>query len=173
MNTSRKTQQVESSVVLATSTNTSPSIQSFPAFSDPSNAIPLDRYGFYLDDDYRGGSLKLSHEIMEARTKKETERSMKWAKMMKNWDQVLVTRQEKLKRRVRKGIPDAIRGLAWFRMAGAVRYKKKYPDLTKLDVASLPALTVDDVSLLIGVTVSPAPSCPLTSYLTLLVALYL
>ena len=146
MSTSRKNPQMDTSIALATSSNTSPSVQSFAVASDPSNAIPLDRYGFYLDDDYRGGTLKLSHEVMEARKKKETERSMKWAKMIKNWEQVLATRQEKFKRRVRKGIPDAVRGLAWFRLAGAVRYRKMYPDLRKLDVASLPALTVDDVS---------------------------
>jgi hypothetical protein len=149
MTTTQKNQQMDTSIV-ATGTNTSSSAQSFAIASDPSNAIPLDRYGFHLDDDYRGGPLKLSHEIVEARKKKETERSMKWAKMIKNWDLVLATRQEKLKRRVRKGIPDAVRGLAWFRMSGAVRFKKMYPDLRKLDVASLPALTLDDVSLLVG-----------------------
>ena len=85
----------------------------------PPRPEPVDRYGFYMDEDFRG-SLKVTDQIIEARKKKETERSLKWAKMMKNWDQVVVTRQEKLKRRVRKGIPDAIRGFAWFKLSGTL-----------------------------------------------------
>ena len=95
-------------------TQPQPQSQSQPP---PSRPEPVDRYGFYMDDDFRG-SLKVTDQIVEARKKKESERSLKWAKMIKNWDQVVLTRQEKLKRRVRKGIPDAIRGFAWFKLSG-------------------------------------------------------
>ena len=85
----------------------------------PPRPEPVDRYGFYMDDDFRG-SLKVTDQIMESRKKKESERSLKWAKMIKNWDQMVLTRHEKLKRRVRKGIPDATRGFAWFKLSGTV-----------------------------------------------------
>ena len=106
---------------------------------------PMDRYGFYLEDEGRGAPAVVTTAASEARKKKEAERSLKWAKMLKTWDRVVSARQEKLKRRVRKGIPDAIRGSAWLQLSEAWRYRKQYPDLSRLTAIALPALTLDDI----------------------------
>jgi hypothetical protein len=52
-------------------------------------------------------------DVASARAEKDTERSRKWLKMQKQWTKTVNRRQEKLKRRARKGIPDAVRGQVW------------------------------------------------------------
>jgi hypothetical protein len=52
-------------------------------------------------------------DVTSARAEKDTERSRKWLKMQKQWTKTVNRRQEKLKRRARKGIPDAVRGQVW------------------------------------------------------------
>ena len=54
---------------------------------------------------------------------KESEREAKWTKMLGAWDayagpQATKRRRKKLKRRVRKGIPQVYRGRAWLLLSG-------------------------------------------------------
>ena len=80
----------------------------------------VDRFGFLLefseghhvsnDSNYRE-----SKKEMDSKTSKQNsaEREQKWAKMLQNWDRTKSSKKEKLKRRVRKGIPNSLRGVAW------------------------------------------------------------
>jgi hypothetical protein len=104
----------------------------------------VDRYGFYINDDFHT-SLLVSVEEMKFRKEKEAERTTKWIKMIKNWDGVLLNRKEKLKRRTRKGVPDHVRGFVWIKLSGAATYRKEYPKLEAIDIAKLDLLTVDEV----------------------------
>jgi ecotropic viral integration site 5 protein len=54
---------------------------------------------------------------------KEVERENKWLRMWKKWSKVSTKRKEKLKRRIRKGIPDSLRPMVWPHLAGAVEAK--------------------------------------------------
>lgn len=108
----------------------------------------VDRYGFYVSDDFHTSLLVSSEEIVQRR-EKEAERTTKWIKMIKNWDNVVITRKEKLKRRVRKGIPDHVRGFVWTKLSNASIYRAKYPKLGAIDVTALDELTIDEVKLCI------------------------
>ena len=105
----------------------------------------VDRYGFYVSDDFHT-SLNVSDEEVNSRKKKEAERTTKWIRMIKNWDGVIVNRKEKLKRRTRKGVPDHVRGFVWTKLSGAATFSKKYPKLQAIDIATLDLLTVDEVN---------------------------
>lgn len=105
----------------------------------------VDRYGFYVSDDFHT-SLLVSAEEVISRKEKEAERTTKWIKMIKNWDGVLINRKEKLKRRTRKGVPDNVRGFVWIKLSGAIAYRKKYPKLEAIDIATLDLITIDEVN---------------------------
>jgi hypothetical protein len=59
--------------------------------------------------------------------RKEVERGMKWMQMFQQWDKFAGS--DKLHERVDKGIPDAVRGLAWTRLTMATREVAKYAEL--------------------------------------------
>lgn len=68
-----------------------------------------DRYGFLH-----------KNQLAEGRDEKllalERERTQKWVKMVKNWEKYI--RGEKLRRRIYKGIPNAMRGETWKNLLG-------------------------------------------------------
>lgn len=92
-----------------------------------------DRYGFFVTDKFHQG---YAGEITEAESRaireKEISRTKKWIKMIKNWQKHFIYKGEsesselipfnagfiksKLKRRIRKGIPDNLRGSIWIQI---------------------------------------------------------
>ncbi|XP_067950772.1 USP6 N-terminal-like protein [Watersipora subatra] len=87
-------------------------------WEDPALEIyhTTDRYGFIRDS-----RLPDDHEESDKeKVSKEFERIDKWRKMIKNWDDFSKGRNpakmEKLRARVRKGIPDRLRGEIWKRL---------------------------------------------------------
>lgn len=46
----------------------------------------------------------------------ELEREKKWLKMLRQWDAVSSLRNDKIKRRIYKGVPNSVRGRLWSRM---------------------------------------------------------
>lgn len=106
-----------------------------------------DRWGFLNSDEFHK-FLELPADALKARKAKENDRAKKWIKMMKNWKKYAVdgAKHGKLNRRVRKGIPDAMRGYAWYEVCGAVEVKKKYPDPWKIDVSVVSETTIDEVN---------------------------
>ena len=101
-----------------------------------------DRYGFRIKKrgsergltDLSRQGVELSEAEIKARRKKEGKRLVKWIKMIKQWEFTLSSRREKLKRRIRKGIPDAVRGKIWLDLlAGEVdKWRISHPT-SKLD----------------------------------------
>lgn len=74
----------------------------------------VDRFGFVLGiSDTTHTSYARSSSNNKALIELEASRAQKWKKMMKDWDQTTSLKSQKLKRRVRKGIPNSIRGKAW------------------------------------------------------------
>ena len=107
-----------------------------------------DRWGFLITDEFHK-YLKLTPEQMEERKEKEAERAYKWVKMKKNWPKYGHNgpKYAKMKRRARKGIPDAVRGFAWFQMCGADKVSSKYPDPYAIDIKVVSDQVIDEVSL--------------------------
>ena len=116
-----------------------------------------DRYGFNIREDKyqdqfdinRQGFV-LSEKEKAIRIEKEAERLQKWVKMMKRWKFTLSNRKEKLKRRLRKGIPDAVRGKVWMDLMEieASKWRKSHPikKLTGMvEKGEVKELTLEDI----------------------------
>ena len=59
---------------------------------------------------------------------RDNARLEKWTDMLQRWDFIRRSRRDKLKSRVRKGIPDGLRGKVWYDLSEAEETKAKYPD---------------------------------------------
>jgi hypothetical protein len=103
-----------------------------------------DRYGFYTEDNY----VQPKQKTLLKRKEKESERTKKWIKMLKNWDHYKLNKTLKLKNRIRKGIPDIVRSKVWFLLVDANEVKENYSDLKMLDINNVDQRTVDEVILL-------------------------
>jgi len=73
-------------------------------------------------------SVKEKAAQVQAR-EKEGKRAKKWLKMLKDWHKYEKTKPLKTKRRVRKGIPDAVRRQAWGLLLGLEEEMKAAPSL--------------------------------------------
>ena len=121
--------------------------ESAPSGSSRGFTGSKDRWGFLVTDEFHQ-FLKLPPEVIEQRRNKEGERSLKWVKMMKKWQKYKANgeKYDKMKRRTRKGIPDSLRGFAWYEGCGAKSIKEKIPDPWKIDTSNISEVTIDEVS---------------------------
>lgn len=106
--------------------------------SSIASSVKVDRYGFIFEesngnDDVTEKSSTSGHRLSlvniselegKKRREKEWTRERKWIKMIRDWKNVNKAKRKKLKRRIRKGIPDAARGHVWMEICG-VREKTK------------------------------------------------
>jgi hypothetical protein len=105
-----------------------------------------DRYGFEVHKE----SIELIRTEKEKAHLAEIEliRTKKWLKMIKRWDHTLTHKSEKLRERIRKGIPDSLRGEVWKKLARVEDMKRLYPQAfhTSDEPSPLiPELTVDEI----------------------------
>eukprot|EP01031_Cornospumella_fuschlensis_P036616 gene36616-44419_t len=114
---------------------------------DPTSTptTPIDRYGFVVNDG-SPRSMQVSQKQNDQRKAKEAERTKKWVKMIKNWKKYYTTMQkyEKLKRRCRKGIPDAVRGYAWLHMAGVEEVRRQLA-YDAIDTSQVSQTVLDEI----------------------------
>ena len=71
----------------------------------------IDRYGYIVTD--QTNISKEEENLRNKEAKKEAEREMKWAIMLSKWD---TFDKSKINQRIKKGIPDCVRGIAWRRI---------------------------------------------------------
>ncbi|KAF0687928.1 Aste57867_20420 [Aphanomyces stellatus] len=100
----------------------------------------VDRYGFLLTDKRFSPRTKVEatphaydHKSTDA-IWLENRRTQKWMAMtggvtIEDWERTKQKQAAKLKSRVRKGIPDAIRGIAWPHLAGSSTMMKNNPGM--------------------------------------------
>ena len=85
-----------------------------------------DRYGFILHDNsaesHRDEAEKLKLQNIEKK------RTKKWLKMLSKWNKIVSFRSDKLKSRLRKGVPDPVRGEVWKKLARVEDNKRLYRD---------------------------------------------
>lgn len=114
---------------------------------DPLNH-EIDKWGFFKGDEFHRAK-EVSPGTIILRDNKEKEREVKWIRMMNKpgaFGYLRKYRGPKLKRRVKKGIPDSLRSKAWYGLCDIENtVKNKIPDLDKLDIKSLPSRTVDEI----------------------------
>ena len=94
---------------------------SYPrAVGPPPDPVEVDRYGFIITTDNPGYSLPRRPTI----NIKERNRLKKWRRMVGaggvDWSMYLQRHKNKVKKRIRKGIPDALRGLVWQLLSGEI-----------------------------------------------------
>ena len=91
--------------------------------------ISIDKYGFIMTPETtEGGNNSLKQIEKKKLQEKEITRSKKWMKMLKEWDKIRINKENKLKSRIRKGIPDIVRAEVWKRLAGIEMLKLAYPN---------------------------------------------
>jgi len=96
--------------------------------------VVVDKYGFIIEDiDGRtgtsGGSrttrAPISLKEKKRRADLESSRSIKWVKMIEEWERF--GKRDKLKSRIRKGVPDKVRGKVWNLLSGVETLIKSNP----------------------------------------------
>lgn len=122
-----------------------------PPTVPPTNKV--DRYGFLITEDspfHR--RLQMSTALETARRAKETQREAKWVAMLRRWKSITSGTNlwdvAMLNRRVRKGVPDSLRGLVWcqFLHVAAIRARYGPPPTQEVCAATLPAIVIEDIS---------------------------
>jgi TBC1 domain family member 10 len=86
----------------------------------------LDRFGFFLDDGGDGvegeGSLGDQHVVRRKmkieHIRLENIRTQKWLEMLKDWDRLIISQPDLIKKRLRKGVPSALRVIVWPKLCG-------------------------------------------------------
>jgi len=125
----------------------------------------LDRFGFFLDSgDAHAGALAgagsgasagsgggsgsggvpedphaVRRRAAPAERQLENARTGKWLSLLADWDGVAARRPELLKRRLRKGVPDALRKVVWPRLSGGEAFRRAHPGLYASLLAAKPA----------------------------------
>jgi TBC1 domain family member 10 len=111
-----------------------------------------DRYGFFIGEDESSSEIfhkakVVDSKIRRARIDKEALRSRKWAEMLGKWNAGNPPSADKLKERIKKGIPNDCRDTAWYTISQASIFQEKYPipsELTR-DESKLNLATLDDI----------------------------
>jgi hypothetical protein len=92
----------------------------------------IDRYGFLTEDSrYEVMSGNKTVQSKRARVVLEYQRTEKWVVMLKHFDTFRQRHPHQLKRRIRKGIPESLRGQVWMAISGAADKRRGKPDLYK------------------------------------------
>lgn len=112
----------------------------------------LDRYGFFSDasaSSETNGQHSASTRGLPtaAELSLEASRVRKWLAMLRSWDATRSGSAALLKRRVRKGVPDCLRGVVWPLLSGGAARRRaapagEYARLTRLQPSRADALCI-------------------------------
>jgi len=110
-----------------------------PGEEDELESEQVDRYGFYVTDKYRRAQTQVNSQD----ERKEHERTVKWQEMISQWDRFPIA---KLKERVRKGVPNAMRGQVWPLLLDIDTWRAKWPvDMVSRMVVNLDVRIIDEI----------------------------
>lgn len=88
----------------------------------------VDKYGFLKDsNDINATSVDDLEYTSEKLRLKVMKREKKWRKMVKSWDHWVGGKSSTIKERCRKGIPEAMRGMAWACLCHAASHPDRKP----------------------------------------------
>ena len=106
----------------------------------PKEIESYDEFGFldkYKDDKEKNNSTSLTEEEELSIDNQQNLRILKWTEMLENFDLYKTIKYNKLKERTRKGIPEAMRGLAWINLADVKNFKKGKENLYHLLLSNI------------------------------------
>jgi len=89
--------------------------------------LKVDRHGFLVEHRLHDKVSSLPNPTLT--TEIGQRREYKWLRMFENWDTFIRRNPNQLRRRCRKGIPQAVRSLAWQHMCGANKLEEQNPGL--------------------------------------------
>ncbi|CAM9770898.1 unnamed protein product [Scytosiphon promiscuus] len=100
-------------------------------------SVKTDRYGFFVTSERR--RLEVPTKVPRAIRSRESKRADKWRTMIDNFDDWQEGRKgARFRSRVRKGVPDCVRGKVWQMMTGSTAMMElepnKYADLVASDL---------------------------------------
>eukprot|EP00730_Choanoeca_flexa_P011651 TRINITY_DN2740_c0_g1_i1.p1 TRINITY_DN2740_c0_g1~~TRINITY_DN2740_c0_g1_i1.p1 ORF type:complete len:491 (+),score=106.81 TRINITY_DN2740_c0_g1_i1:215-1687(+) len=78
------------------------------------NGATINAFGFETGAEEAAGLTELTGKAKAKALQRLRRREQKWIKMLKKWDHYTTDKHDKQRLRVFKGIPDALRGEAWF-----------------------------------------------------------
>lgn len=87
----------------------------------------VDRHGFIVGHRLHDKVSSLPNPLYTTTVGKR--RESKWLDMFNNWDTIVRRNPNRLRRRCHKGIPQAVRSLAWQHLCGANKLKEQSPNL--------------------------------------------
>lgn len=83
----------------------------------PSIVYSISKHGFLLSQsEQKEYLIRMNTNEYKDDIRKQNHRSYKWLHMLDNWSTFTSTKRNKLKSRIRKGIPPALRAKAWTRI---------------------------------------------------------
>ncbi|CAG9312753.1 unnamed protein product [Blepharisma stoltei] len=99
----------------------------------------VDKYGFVSETKPKRSNLSFI---------KVNSRIEKWQKMLTQWEKYTTSKEKILKNRCRKGIPDVIRGRAWYMMSNTQKVKDYYPKNMYEDIktSNLRSANMNDIN---------------------------
>lgn len=137
-NSSREEEYYEEEVVPLTIKTTSreESLTDYSEGTEITMSLPrrLDKYGFIINVNSKGNVIAGSPSSTGlpptpvAVSKRIERREQKWNAALNDWDN---QRHIKIKQRLRKGIPDALRGKVWMRLGGGIRQPGLYQEIVQ------------------------------------------
>jgi len=95
------------------SSDTKQTLEQEPSEAEEGEFV-TDRYGFMKQEETaQSQASKTEKRKREKEAERERKRSEKWSKMVSQWDEFILHNSRKVKSRIRKGIPDCVRGFVW------------------------------------------------------------
>eukprot|EP01083_Nonionella_stella_P083472 230847_1 len=95
--------------------------------------IKVDRFGFGRNSVDMRQSADLRPSISESEkreiVRRDNLRTQKWISMLNDWKRFSKKHPDKVKSRIRKGIPEPVRGKVWYSLTPAEKYRQKFPDV--------------------------------------------
>ena len=107
----------DSSIPTLPTITPTPKTKPFPTIINSSPNVKIDSFGFIIPPKPKKGfrpaschttAIRIPKKTVQQRSNLATKRVAKWVVMLKNWDSLSNTRL--LKNRIRKGVPDSVRG---------------------------------------------------------------
>ena len=100
---------------------------------------PTDRYGFFADGQRGSDAPAAAEPLTPNEAALEARRTKKWLAMLRDWGRITKRQPALIKKRCRKGIPDALRGTVWPRLCGADDMRKRHEGVYARMVSSTPS----------------------------------
>ena len=113
--------------------------------------VPLNRFGFQIDAEEADGLVELEGARRKKALAKLRSREIKWRNMLQEWPKYSTTNKKKLRERVRKGIPNSLRGIVWRHLLLGMEEVTPVPSKDLIALRTLKPSATDPLSEYFGI----------------------